>query len=84
MEVNTICCEKEMIELSIGYMGNQNTTSLKRFICGECGCFLDIHGYSLDDDEYEQTCEDYEEELKNTTFFKEIKAKICEVEKNAN
>ncbi len=73
VKVNTICCEKPMINLGeIQSLSNMNTTSCKRYFCGECGGILDIHEYSLDEEELISEIENYDE-LKDTNIGKELK-----------
>ena len=71
MELNTNCCEKEMIKLGVVDMMNNNINSVERFVCGECGLHIDIINYALDDEELEQEINDYDE-LKGTKIAKEI------------
>jgi len=71
MEVITKCCKKEMIELGVVSLMDFNTIEIVRFVCGECGKFLDIHTYNLDNEELLSEIENYEE-LQGTTIHKEL------------
>ena len=71
MEIETKCCDKEMIELGIFDFLNNNTIKLRSFVCGDCGKLLDIHNYTLDDDELLNKIENFDE-LKNTKIHKEL------------
>ena len=73
MEVKTICCGKEMIEVVVQFCMWGNTVDFTRFVCSECGEFLDIHRYTLDDEELVNEVENYDE-LENTPIHKELLA----------
>jgi len=71
MEVLTKCCKKEMIELGVVSLMDMNTIEIVRYVCGECGKFLDIHTYNLDDEELLREIENYQE-LQHTKIHREL------------
>lgn len=74
MIVDTICCEKEMIELNMSYNSmDMNINTLHYFICGNCGRILYLNEEETDDENLDNLLETYEEELKDTKIYKEMK-----------
>ncbi len=72
MEINTICCGKEMINLGDTNLSNMNLNSEQTLICGECGRIIRIGDFSEDDYVLKSLIENYEEKLKDTTIYRKL------------
>lgn len=77
IEINTTCCNKEMIELDVNYNSiDMSIDTLYSFICGECGRILYLNEEEMDDENLESFLEFNEDKLKDTKIYKEIKGEV--------
>ena len=70
IKTKTVCCGKEMIEIKGVWEPNADS-DITRFWCGECGKFIDIREYQLDEEELISEIGSNEEML-NTKVHKDF------------
>lgn len=67
------CCDnKKMIDLGEDFLNN-NIHYKHLWICGDCGSIEEESSYSLDDEELADFISNFEDELRNTNIYKELK-----------
>lgn len=72
--LNRFCCNVPMIELkNWDYLSDGTITDGKKFFCGECGQMREELEICEDDEVIENILEHYEDELKDTKIYKEMK-----------
>ena len=77
MEINTICCGKDMFETNFNSGLDTTIISSKYLVCLKCGNVMLIQNLQLDDEEFLNTFESFDE-IKESKIYKEIEGDLKE------
>ena len=73
-----VCCNEEMIYLEHPYILDVNTNEHKIWVCSKCGKLEEEKDLSLDDEELYNLLSNYQDEIRKTPIWEELKKEFEE------